>query len=88
MKIPTGVLSFIILFKPHLVDLPNPMIEFHLFRPLNNFILKKFVVFLTEIVVSVLARNFKRHIGDIGDDRMDEIDGTLSWGLGDLPDEV
>ncbi|OEU09943.1 hypothetical protein FRACYDRAFT_248195 [Fragilariopsis cylindrus CCMP1102] len=57
-------------------------------RPLNNFILKKFVVFFTEIVVSVLARNFKRHIGDIGDDRMDEIDGTLSWGLGDLPDEV
>jgi len=57
-------------------------------RPLNNFILKKFVVFFTETVVSVLARNFKRHIGDIGDDRMDEIDGTLSWGLGDLPDEV
>ena len=57
-------------------------------RPLNNFILKKFVVFFTEIVVSVLARNFKRHIGDIGDDRLDEIDGTLSWGLGDLPDEV
>jgi hypothetical protein len=47
-------------------------------RPLNNFILKKFVMFFTETVVSVLARNFKRHIGDIGDDRMDEIDGTLS----------
>ncbi|MGK3734172.1 MAG: hypothetical protein ACI90V_001009 [Bacillariaceae sp.] len=111
-------------------------------RPLNNSILKKFAMVFTESIVSILARNFKRHIEDMGDDRtvkvypprgfmkengelfqvrkdtwlgsvlyahyrdnrsladqtkdifmpwrwgkMDEIDGTLSWGLGDLPDE-
>ena len=40
-------------------------------RPLNNNVfLKKFVTVFTESIVSILARNFKSHIEDNGDDQI------------------